>query len=123
MEDSIFLQKATGKVQGQQTTQAGAATSTQTIASINGDPPTADTDTNTATTANVIVGAGSFTTGTTSPSGDTPYTNCDLGEIVMLTGTPSTDIRQRIEGYLAHKWGLTANLPNDHPYKTVAPTI
>ena len=22
-----------------------------------------------------------------------------------------------IEGYLAHKWGLTGYLPNDHPYK------
>jgi len=27
----------------------------------------------------------------------------------------------KIEGYLAHKWGLTANLPADHPYKTAVP--
>jgi len=25
------------------------------------------------------------------------------------------------EGYLAHKWGLTQNLPSDHPYKTAQP--
>lgn len=25
------------------------------------------------------------------------------------------------EGYLAHKWGLTENLPSDHPYKTIEP--
>ena len=25
--------------------------------------------------------------------------------------------RQKIEGYLAHKWGLTANLPSAHPFK------
>ncbi len=25
-------------------------------------------------------------------------------------------------GYLAHKWGLEANLPSDHPYKSTAPT-
>ena len=25
------------------------------------------------------------------------------------------------EGYLAHKWGLTQNLPSDHPYKTIEP--
>jgi hypothetical protein len=25
------------------------------------------------------------------------------------------------EGYLAHKWGLTAKLPSNHPYKTTAP--
>jgi hypothetical protein len=29
--------------------------------------------------------------------------------------------RQRVEGYLAHKWGTTALLPADHPYKTVPP--
>ena len=29
--------------------------------------------------------------------------------------------RQKIEGYLAHKWGLTGNLPAGHPYKTEAP--
>lgn len=29
--------------------------------------------------------------------------------------------RQQIEGYLAHKWGLTANLPAGHPYKTSPP--
>ena len=27
-----------------------------------------------------------------------------------------------VEGYLAHKWGLTARLPSDHPYKSSAPT-
>lgn len=27
----------------------------------------------------------------------------------------------RIEGYLAHKWGLATNLPTDHPYKNAAP--
>jgi hypothetical protein len=33
---------------------------------------------------------------------------------------PDAD-RQKLEGYLAHKWGLTTNLPSDHPYKTNAP--
>jgi len=31
-------------------------------------------------------------------------------------------VRQKLEGYLAHKWGLTANLPSGHPYKLVGPT-
>jgi hypothetical protein len=34
---------------------------------------------------------------------------------------PSDVNRQKLEGYLAHKWGLGANLPVDHPYKTVGP--
>jgi hypothetical protein len=29
--------------------------------------------------------------------------------------------RQKVEGYLAHKWGQTALLPSGHPYKAVAP--
>jgi hypothetical protein len=45
-----------------------------------------------------------------------------VAEIVVTASASSTLDRQRIEGYLAHKWGLTANLPADHPYKTVGPT-
>ena len=45
-----------------------------------------------------------------------------IAEIIILPTAPSTYERNRIEGYLAHKWGLTANLPNDHPYKLVGPT-
>jgi hypothetical protein len=41
-----------------------------------------------------------------------------LGETIVVHGTLTTQNRQLIEGYLAHKWGLTANLPIDHPYKT-----
>jgi hypothetical protein len=49
--------------------------------------------------------------------------NTELAEALILEGSVSPADRQRIEGYLAHKWGLTANLPNDHPYKTAAPTV
>jgi hypothetical protein len=47
--------------------------------------------------------------------------NAHVGEIVMLA-YPTDANRQRIEGYLAHKWGLTANLPAGHPYKSAPPT-
>lgn len=30
--------------------------------------------------------------------------------------------RQKLEGYLAHKWGLSGSLPANHPYKDAAPT-
>ena len=41
-----------------------------------------------------------------------------------IPGTGGTDISdaEKAEGYLAHKWGLTANLPVTHPYKSSAPT-
>ena len=44
-------------------------------------------------------------------------------EIIVVHSAPSQDTIQRIQGYLAHKWGLTANLPAGHPYKSAAPTV
>jgi hypothetical protein len=44
-----------------------------------------------------------------------------VGEIVALESLSSNSDRQKLEGYLAHKWGLAANLPTDHPYKNEAP--
>jgi hypothetical protein len=45
----------------------------------------------------------------------------DVAEIVYIDGPVPTTTRQKLEGYLAHKWGLTANLPANHPYKTAVP--
>jgi hypothetical protein len=47
--------------------------------------------------------------------------NGQICEIIVILFNPSTSDRQQVEGYLAHKWGLTANLPDGHPYKTAAP--
>jgi hypothetical protein len=49
--------------------------------------------------------------------------NCtmDFGEIVVFP-TALTELRkQRIEGYLAHKWGGADLLPVDHPFKDAPP--
>jgi hypothetical protein len=43
------------------------------------------------------------------------------GNIAEIIIAPIANL-QKIEGYLAHKWGLESNLPNDHPYKTTGPT-
>lgn len=40
-----------------------------------------------------------------------------LGEVVMTDGTESTADRNRIEGYLAWKWGIEGDLPAGHPYE------
>jgi hypothetical protein len=46
----------------------------------------------------------------------------DFFEIILVDGSTVDDaMRQKIEGYLAHKWGLEADLPIGHPYKTKAP--
>jgi hypothetical protein len=42
---------------------------------------------------------------------------------VVLTRDLTQATRQQIEGYLAWKWGIEANLPGGHPYKAAAPTV
>jgi len=65
-------------------------------------------------TGGIIVG--DFTSGGNSPQ------KFDLAEMIVINGTVSTATRQKIEGYLAHKWGLEGSLPAGHPYKGAAPT-
>jgi hypothetical protein len=45
----------------------------------------------------------------------------DLAEVIVTTSLESLTNMQKLEGYLAHKWALTANLPNDHPYRNIPP--
>lgn len=45
-----------------------------------------------------------------------------LAEIIIINNVDATT-RQKAEGYLAHKWGLAASLPSDHPYKINPPTV
>ena len=45
----------------------------------------------------------------------------DVAEVILFSSSLGTSDREKVEGYLAHKWGLTANLSAGHPYKTVAP--
>ena len=47
--------------------------------------------------------------------------NGDVAEFVVFTSTLSDADRDRVHGYLAHKWGQTASLPGGNPYKTTAP--
>jgi hypothetical protein len=44
-----------------------------------------------------------------------------LGEFLEYNSALLTSQRQQIEGYLAWKWGLQANLPTNHPYKAGPP--
>lgn len=46
----------------------------------------------------------------------------EIAEIVVIDKTLPTAVHEQIEGYLAHKYGLAANLPTNHPYKNAAPT-
>ena len=46
-----------------------------------------------------------------------------IAEIIDCTAVLTTPERQRVEGYLAWKYGLVASLPTGHPYKSERPTI
>lgn len=51
----------------------------------------------------------------------TTFPDTRVGEVVICNQTLAEEDRQRVEGYLAHKWGLVADLPASHPYKYQAP--
>ena len=46
------------------------------------------------------------------------YANGDLAELIIYNKAFVLEEVQMVEGYLAHKWGLTGDLPSSHPYKT-----
>lgn len=80
----------------------------------------------TAFTEPAALSGGGYVLGARWISGAVSFTSLgldgDIAEVVYVGATVSTDDRQKLEGYLAHKWALTANLPADHPYKTAPPT-
>ena len=52
----------------------------------------------------------------------TRYFTGNIQEVIVYSGPITTSQRQQVEGYLAWKWGLVANLPSDQPYKSVNPS-
>jgi len=77
-------------------------------------------------TGNSVGSTGLTSAGYTSKIGNddaNQRSRMKIGEIVITLDVVSTINRQKIEGYLAHKWGLTANLPAGHPYKTTPPYV
>ena len=75
------------------------------------------------------IAANSCLLGAFSASGviqNSGVTNFSLGELLIYNSTPTrpytsyygfdSGFRQRIEGYLAWKWGLEASLPTTHPF-------
>ena len=47
-----------------------------------------------------------------------------MGELILLDlGLTSSDLKRKIEGYLGHKWDMTALLSSSHPYKSSPPLI
>jgi hypothetical protein len=49
------------------------------------------------------------------------FMNGSISELIIYNRVLTTVERQKVEGYLAWKWSLQANLPVGHPYKNAAP--
>jgi hypothetical protein len=90
--------------------------STQTYPGTAGN--TSDTDLGTAANTWTAIGDANRT-------GGLPLSNNSrIGALfcgAKSSGSYTTDDRQRLEGYFAHRWGLTSLLDNNHPYKNAAP--
>jgi hypothetical protein len=73
-----------------------------------------------------VVSLNRFSIGAVGPRVSTPagtaFLKANIGEIVIAS-VQSDDNRQKLEGYLAWKWGVQANLPPTHPYKNGPPTF
>ena len=46
-----------------------------------------------------------------------------IAEVLVFDKEVNLVNRQKIEGYLAHKWGLNGQLPNLHPYRVDPPSF
>ena len=80
------------------------------------------------TTLTATAGSTSNTTSANSLSIGARYdgillADIDLATITLSNTYPATDDIDKLFGWAAHKYGLTASLPIGHPYKTVAPTV
>lgn len=53
--------------------------------------------------------------------GENQFPQGSVAEVLLLNNTDNT-VRQKVEGYLAHKWGIESLLPGSHPYKASAPS-
>jgi hypothetical protein len=49
------------------------------------------------------------------------HIQASMAEFIIISSSLNTLDRQKLQGYLAHKWGLTSNLPANHPYKVNPP--
>ena len=63
----------------------------------------------------------SYGLGVNTNTGDYFVWNGYYGEVMYFNVQLSDTNRQKIEGYLAWKWGLQASLPGGHPYASAAP--
>lgn len=84
---------------------------------VNGSATTTTNQTNTGSISNSdVFDVGARAVGAGTLTGD-------IAEILVGGATLTTENREKVEGYLAWKYGLQANLPDDHTYRFHKPKI
>jgi len=94
---------------------AGVHNGVSSALTVDGGSPVAGNAGGSAPSGELTIGAGI--------AGADRRLNGDLAELIVTRTALSTAERQRLEGYAAHKWGLSASLPSNHPYKNAPPRI
>jgi hypothetical protein len=61
-----------------------------------------------------------FTIGNGTQNGNQSF-NGQIGEVLQYNVSLTPFNRQKVEGYLAWKWGIQSNLPTIHPFRAAAP--
>ena len=64
---------------------------------------------------------GKFSLGAWSNLGES--SKGEVAELIVVNEVLSVLDRQKLEAYLAHKWGLSSHMPNSHPYKSASPIV
>lgn len=72
--------------------------------------------------SNYTVSGQNLTIGADSGAGFSRFDG-PVCEVVLLESLPTDSVREKVEGYLAWKWGLEGRLPALHPYKSAPPTV
>ena len=99
--DSTWYSNVSSPFASNVTNLAGVSFSSNVVGSnqslfYNGSNVVTTTQANTITYTNLLIGS--------RQSGGTAYFNGSIYEVVAYNGTLTTDLRQRVEGYLAQKW-------------------
>ena len=59
--------------------------------------------------------------GARDQNGITAFGGVEIGEILIFDSALSDAEVSQMQGHLAHKWGLTSSMANEHPYKNSPP--
>ena len=81
------------------------------------------TNVGSATSSDSIGNGSGSSIGNTFIPNSNAFLSGAINEVLVVPTTLSTDNRQKLEGYLAWKWGLQASLPVGHPYKNTPPIV